>query len=630
MRTVLLATLLALAALAPDLRAQVAGPDTTRGLESRGCCLGEVEDGAEVKDFSVEGTHALSSSTVKHALFTEEGGFWPWSDDPLFSKDEFLKDLRRVYVLYQRNGYFDAELESYSARMDGEGVRVSLTVSEGEPTLVDSLAIEGLEPLDGAELVEEMRQRIPLQDGDVFNEADLFASRDTLEIAFRNRGYAYAQVLLEYRIDKPAHSARVAYTVDAGDRYYVGAVEVEGSRPQDRQLVLDQINLTRGDPYSLQGIQESRRNLYELGLFRQAQIEPRDEVRGDTLDFLVQVAPASTHAVRVGLGYATEDQLRLSTAWIDRNFFGHAGQFEVRGGYSALERELSLNYRRPAFLLPPLVLQANAFLLDEVEDNYTVQRVGGSVSGNYLRGVHWTGFGSLTVERDEYSAFDEGVLIPELGREFVNPSRLVFLSGGISYNSTDSAFQPTRGWISSLAYIVGVPTLGGDYGFQRLVHQTSHYIEVREGWVLAARVRPGVIFGYGGEKDRVPLFQRLFAGGSNSVRGYQRRELGPKDDPDAFGQERDPEPVGGRGLLEGSVEIRFPVAGSLRGVAFVDAGNVWSDPDQISAGDLEYTPGTGLRYQTPVGPIRLDVARRMDGEESLPRYVFHISIGEAF
>jgi outer membrane protein insertion porin family len=578
----------------------------------------------------LEGTDALSSSTVKHSLFTEEGGFWPWSDDPLFSRDEFLKDLRRVYVLYQRNGYFDAELESYSVRMDGEKVRASITVSEGEPTLVDSLAVEGLEPLDGADLVEEVRERIPLRQGQVFNEADLFASRDTLETAFRNRGYAYAQVLLEYRIDKPGRSASVVYTVDAGDRYYVGAVEVEGSRPQDRQLVIDQVNFRRGDPYSQQRILESRRNLYELGLFRQVQIEPRDEVRGDTLDLLVQVAPASTHAVRVGLGYATEDQLRVSASWIDRNFFGHAGQLEVRGGYSTLERELSLNYRRPAFILPPLVLQANAFLLDEVEDNYTVQRVGGSVSGNYLRGRRWTGFGSLTVERDEYFAFDAGVLIPELGREFVNPSRLLFLSSGVSYNTTDSAFQPTRGWIISLVYQIGIPALTGDYGFHRFVQQTSHYVEVREGWVLAARIRPGIIFGYGGEKDRVPLFQRLFAGGSNSVRGYQRRELGPKDDPDAFGQERAPEPVGGRGLLEGSAEIRFPIAGNLRGAAFVDAGNVWSDPNEISPGDLEYTPGAGLRYQTPVGPIRLDVARRMDGEESLPRYVFHISIGEAF
>ena len=517
-------------------------------------------------------------------------------------------------------------------RPSGEGVAVALTVSEGEPTRVETLTIEELEPLDGAELEAEMLDRIPLRQGEVFSEADLLGSRTVLEQEFQNRGYVYATVLLEYRIDKDARTANVIYSVDAGDQYTIGETRIEGYDPDDLELVRGQLQFASGELYDRQDILDSQRNLYQLGLFRRVLIEPQlASVRGDTVDVLVSLAPAPTHVVRVGIGYGTEDQFRIRSSWLDRNLFGQARQLEVRGQYSKLEREGAITYREPAFLVPELDFLASAFLRFEIEPNYTVERVGATVRSSYRVGRRWLARVGLTAERDEFSAFDEGVLIPELGREFINPSRLVYAEGGISFDSTDSLFQPSSGSIINLSHQVGLPVLTGDYAYQRTTVLLTRYYEVREGWVLAGKLLPGFIFGYGGDKNRVPLFQRLFAGGASSVRGYERRQLGPKDDPRSFGQERNPEPVGGRALLETSVELRFPLRGSLSGVAFVDAGNVWSDPDQISPGDLEYTPGAGLRYRTPVGPIRLDVARRMSKEEDfLPRWVFHISIGSAF
>jgi outer membrane protein assembly complex protein YaeT len=618
--------------LPAGLAAQEVSPDTTRPLHERGCCLSDVRDGAKVKKFEIHGNRALDDSTIERSLYTSESGFWPWSDDYFLSTTEFLKDLERIHVLYQRNGYFGAELVSYDVRPSGDGARVSLTISEGEPTRVETLSIEELEPLDGAALQEEMRKRISLKQGEVFNEQDLLASRDLLENEFKNRGYVYAQVLLEYRIDKEARTATVTYSVDAGDQYTIGEIRIEGYDPDDLDLVRGQLEFASGELYDRQDILDSQRNLYELGLFRRVQIEPQlASVRADTVDVLVSVAPAPTHVVRVGVGYGTEDLIRVRSSWLDRNLFGQARQLEVRGQYSKLDREAAVTYRQPTFLVPEANFLASAFLRFEIEPNYTVKRVGATLRTGYRVGHRWQARVGLTAERDRFSEFDEGVLIPELGREFINPSRLLYAEGGISFDNTDSLFQPSRGSTVNLAHQVGLPVLGGDYAYQRTTLLVTHYIEVREGWVLAGKLLPGVIFGYGSEKDRVPLFQRLFAGGANSVRGYERRELGPKDDPKSFGQDRDPEPVGGRGLLETSLEIRFPLRGNLSGAAFVDAGNVWSDPDQISVGDLKVTPGAGVRYRTPVGPIRLDVARRTSSDEDfLPKWVFHISIGSAF
>ena len=586
-----------------------------------------------MKGLDIRGNDALDGSTVESALYTtESGGLLWWKNEELFSKEEFLKDLERLHILYQRNGYFDAELVSYEVAPSGEGVDVSLTVSEGEPTRVDTLAIEGLDLLNGEELTEEMRDRIPLKQEEVFNEPDLVTSRTLLENEFQNRGYVYATVLLEYRIDKDERTASVTYSVDAGDQYYIGERRIEGYDPEDLDLIEGQLEFASGELYDRQDILDSQRNLYELGLFRRVLIEPQlASVRGDTVDVLVSVAPAPTHVVRVGVGYGTEDRIRLRASWLDRNLLGGARQLEVRGQYSQLEREAAITYRQPTMFVPELTFLSTAFLRFEIEPNYTVERVGATVRSNYRVGRRWQARGGVTSERDEFSEFDEGVLIPELGREFINPSRLLFADLGVSFDNTDSLFQPSRGSLINLSHQIGLPVLGGEYAYNKTTLLVTRYVEITEGWVLAGKILPGVIFGYSGENDRVPLFQRLFSGGANSVRGYERRQLGPKDDPEAFGQERDPEPVGGRALFETSVELRFPIRGNMSGAMFVDAGNVWSDPDEMAIGDLKYTPGAGIRYRTPVGPIRLDVARKTASDEDfLPKWVFHISIGSAF
>ena len=174
-------------------------------------------------------------------------------------------------------------------------------VFEGEPTFVDTLAIEGLDLLNGEELTAEMRDQIPLQQDEVFNEPDLLESRTLLENEFQNRGYVYATVLLEYRIDKDERTASVTYSVDAGDQYYVGETRIEGYDPDDLDLIQGQLEFASGEVYDRQDILDSQRNLYELGLFRRVLIEPQlASVRGDTVDVLVSVAPAPTHIVRVG------------------------------------------------------------------------------------------------------------------------------------------------------------------------------------------------------------------------------------------------------------------------------------------------------------------------------------------
>lgn len=626
--------------LTPIVARSQTASDSLGPLESRGCCLDEIPDGAEVTDFKIDGNRALDDPTIKRALFTDESGWLPWSPSFRFDKDEFLKDLRRIHILYQRHGYFNAQLESYLVeRTSGDELDVVLRIREGEPTVVDSLGVEGLEAIDGEELRTELIDRMPLQQGEIFTELDLNVSRDTLEATFQNRGYAFATVLLEYRIRRDLDSATVTYTVDPGDVYYFGDVRIVGEEADDEHLLTRQLAFNKGEKYNRNATLTSQRRIYDLALYSRVDISPQlASLRGDTVDVVVTVVESKHHVVRAGVGFGSEDLLRAQASWLDRNFLGGARQIEVRAGYSRIEREGAVTYRQPSIFLPDLSFQGTAFLRFEIETNYSVERLGATTRWAYTLSPLSQLRVSSTWELDDFSNLDEGVLVPELGRDFLDPSRLFFVDLSVSHDTSDSLFRPTRGYKISAGYQLALPVLTTDYAYHKVTVLGTYYRAVREGWVLAFKLLPGAIFTYSGDPEedpdgqgRVPLFQRLFAGGASSVRGYERRQLGPKDDPERFGQDRDPEPVGGNALLETSVELRFPLRGKIRGAAFVDAGNVWREPGDISPGDLKITPGVGIRYDTIVGPIRIDVGHRTDSaEEFLPRWVFHISIGNAF
>ena len=144
-------------------------------------------------------------------------------------KRQFLDDLQRIYILYHRHGYFAFELESYEIQSRDGDVRITLRVSEGAPTLVDAVTLEGFESIDDEDLEAELRDRLPMKAGAIFKEDDLIASRNMLESGFKNRGFAFAQVLLEYRIRKAQRTATVTYSVDPGDVYYFGQIDVAGA-----------------------------------------------------------------------------------------------------------------------------------------------------------------------------------------------------------------------------------------------------------------------------------------------------------------------------------------------------------------------------------------------------------------
>ena len=484
---------------------------------------------------------------------------------------------------------------------------------------------------------EQLLQRIPLKQGDVFNEAKIDSSQAILTAEFQNRGHAFAEVLREYAIRKDERSAAVTFTIYPGEVYHFGDVTIEGETSVSQKLIRGQVQFGKGDLFRLDRVYDTQRRLYQLNLFRRVQVEPQyDAAVADTLPVGISVADADEHLVRLGLGYGTEDFFRASASWLDRNFLGGARQARLAAEYSSRRRGGTASLTQPNVLVDDLSATATGFFGEELEDSYDVRRLGGTARITHEISGDLRSYYGLNIERDDFLRVDEDVQGEILGPNFINPSTLSYVEFGLLLDDTDDLFSPTRGMTAHLDYHLANTVLTGDYQYHRLTLLVTKYVEVRDGWVLAFKVLPGVLEPYGsvatdGDSAVVaPLFERLFSGGSTSVRGYQRRRLGPLAGEDCENNFDDCDPIGGEALLEGSAELRFPLFGNFRGVAFVDAGNVWLDRGDVSLSELRYTPGVGVRYATPIGPVRFDVGFKTNGDDPGPGMVLHFSIGNAF
>jgi outer membrane protein assembly complex protein YaeT len=617
-----------------------AGQAQEVSIEPRGGVpLEELPAQAAVEEFEIAGADAFSGSQIKRRLHTEAKSGLPFfRKTKRLNKEEFLKDLRRVVVFYQQNGYFDADVEGYRAEReaDGKGVRLAIFVREGEPSSIDTLRLEVAEGEELRELtLEDLRQTLSLREGDVFSEARIDSAQATLTATLQNRGYAFAEVLKEYRIDKEARRATLIFTAYPGGLYRFGRVRIEGDTDISEKLIRGQVLFEPGQLYELDRVYGTQRKLYQLNLFRRVEVEPEYEAPvGDSLPVTIRVTRAKEHLVRLGAGYGSEELVRGSASWLDRNFLGGARQARVLLEGSKLRRLASASLTQPNVLFPDLSATGTMFYSQDREEGYHVRRTGGSGRINHEVSPSVRTFYGFNLEHDRFTEIDSVEVVRALlGEQFLNPSTLAYLEVGALLDTTDDIFSPTEGFTVNLNYHLANKWALGDYEYHRVTLLATHYREIARGWVVALKVLPGIIDPFGASAAdtvvAVPLFERLFAGGSTSVRGYQRRRLGPlsgsPDDPD---EERDP--VGGEALLEGSAELRFPLFGNFRGVVFLDAGNVYPEPAEISLSELRYTPGVGLRYATPIGPVRIDAGFKTKSEDPGPRVVFHFSIGNAF
>jgi len=587
-----------------------------------------------------EGNHEVGNSALRDALITKPRRWFAlWQDHPGFDPYTFRTDLNRIRALYRSRGYYHAVVTSdVQVPSQGDLVNVTVSIEEGAPVRVTDvdLGIEGATLSSQSEQL--LRHDIPLQPGDVFEEGRYERGRSALRDWFRQRGYARVTVEKSAHVDVRDDTATVRYQVDSGPPCVFGAFTVSGLQDVDPEVVRREIAFRPGEPFQQSLIDKTRKNLDALHLFRSVRLID-DTSREEAVNIDIAVAEAERHEVKLGVGYETEEGIRGTAGWRDYDFLGGARQLGVSVRISQLYRTIAADFLQPHF--PSQTSRVRLIFLQEQtqETTYTLNET------RVMPRLEWEITPRLTTYAFYRASLD---FLPQSDIKTAvrkalpqaHPSRSVEsgLGVGLDLNETDDLVNPTRGGIARFSVEPVGANFGGDVDLVRVIGEGRLYVPLPYRFGAAGRTRFGSQDTTNGSAQ-IPLFERFYAGGIGSVRGYARRRVGPLASQllplsvcNAHGKNfiDCDQPVGGKSLVELSAELRRPVTETIDVIGFLDAGQVSLHSWDFPIGDLQYGIGVGARYRSVIGPLRVDLGFPLDRRGDDGWWQVYLAVGDTF
>ena len=588
----------------------------------------------------IEGNKALASSYLLPRLALTAALNRRSIDDY-----NLLLDTQRIKTAYEKLGYFAVDVEARQERK-GNALTVVFAVKEG-PRAHSRVQIAGL-PDDVS--FDKARAVVPIDDGERFDYDKYDAAKDPLLHLLLDAGYAHAEVEGSVIADRAHALATIRFAISAGPHTTFGEITVAGADGLLADSVIARIAFSAGDPYSQSKLEATQTAIYGTGLFASVRVEPDRDNLNAVVPIKITVTTITKNEVSAGGGFGLDPltyNARLRGGWVRHDFITPLTtlNIDLRPEY-AVEREtcdfsdlLSCKRDFRGRLLGTLTQQDLVF-----------PDVKGEVEGG-LDYVVWEPFAVLGahVRLGLSSKFFEKKLEVRLGWQFgvydfpdvfVDKPTQVLLgidhvnyvgayTGALVLDLRDKPIEPTRGFYAEARLTKGTPFAGGDFSYVEVNSDLRGFVPLGPT-VLAMRARVGAIIG------DVPATERFYGGGISSMRGFGQRRLSPYAPSEFDGNLL---PIGGAGLLEGSIELRFPLGSpwglAIGGVAFFDAGNVTLAASQIDPFDLFYATGFGLRWLSPIGAVGLDVGFRLNNFTSSEpgseeRIVPQIAVSEAF
>lgn len=601
--------------------------------------------------------------------------------------DQALGDIMSAY---QNLGFLSVNVGPAIPTFEGNQVVVEIPVREGVQTFVRSVSYHGNDAVDSAELLRLATEttsgkeaQAPLEPGSAFSSTGIEDARIAAIRAYRDRGYVYARIFSDVTLSDDRQWADVAYRFEEGPQVRIGRVLVRGNRFTREGVIRSRITLRSGDIYRLDQALTDQRAIGALGVFSSVRVKLIDEEKpAETKDLIAEVVERDRQPFEISPGLSTADGPRLLLSYSHINVLGTASIatlsakvnrqifFDLYGQYSEvlkdryrsfstlqqIERELRAGIHSPRVVLWPL---KPAFRLDLVQErtnviSYSLDSTALIAGIDTYPGKRWTvslepqiSYTSLQCPSNSDCTGDVASLRPDRPRLDRGTRRTFKIGPSIIYDHRDSVFNPTRGFYASLKsfYAIGdlrtqdTPAPVRFITTQGLVN--AYFPMPFLGMVLAISTRGGVIANFG---EAIPIDERFFLGGRDTLRGYVERTLIPQDvcviSEGTAGPTRckssivrtpgqPPITPGGETYMLIKTELRIPLAERFSLGLFLDAGNLWFSTPTSETFALRYGTGAGIRYATPVGALALDLGVNPDQrpQNAEARLQVHFSVG---
>jgi len=585
------------------------------------------QDNIEVGKIRIQGQNPLRRSSIKENMLLEPGSWFKQKvqkkDPQVFTHELLEKDLFRIERLYQKSGYLSATANVETKIRRNKKIDIRIQIDPGNPVKISKVDYK-LE--SGKELKETLPRRnyrsiyygsqsIP---NVVFKDEIIYGDQLLIAGEFNSAGYPYARVGYDLKVDTVDNLADITWEINKGIVARFGPTTITGNERISNKLIYKQLSYEENDTWSGKSIEDTQDQIYSLGVFRIVSFKAQiTDTLKEKIPLTIQVEEAPRWTTRFGAGYGREDGIRAFGEFQYLGFLTQTSRLDLFAKHSGLEPyHFYLRFSQPALFIPMNTLSIYPYLKSANEPAYELRKFGINISmlqnfSNVLNtsfGVEIEDVSIDSAGNDFYRSEDEDL-------EYYRKSSILL---GAIFNNAEPILDPVQGYVISFSLKSNGNFLYTDVPFNRILGEYKSYHGLGTRVILALKVKAGAIF-QGQDELEIPVDERFFAGGSYSVRGWKRSDLGPKDENEV--------PIGGNSLLEGSVEFRIQTLKSTILALFCDAGNVWSNSYSFHPGDLHYAAGIGLRIKTPIGPAGVDFARPVFESGS---WQFHLNIGHSF
>jgi outer membrane protein insertion porin family len=619
----------------------------------------------EVRQVRFLGNAHVKDSELKGAMGTQEGGWLSFlTSSGTYREDAFDRDLLLLTAFYYDKGYINVKLGKPEIELsaDKRYLYISIPIDEGLPYTLGKIDFKGdlLRPKDDYYKIMTVHQ------GELFNRSHLGSDIQKLNDLYKDAGYAYVNVQPLTAIDAQKRIVDVTFEVQKGNPVYFGRINIRGNTKTRDKVIRRELRVAEGDIYNQTRLDRSKKLVQALGYFEKVEMSTKaQEGNPDKVDVNFEVSERATGTFQIGAGFSSVENFIGQAQVAQNNLFGRGTTLQLQAQISSLRQLFSLRYLDPYFLDTKLTFAFSAYnsLLFYPSFNRTAR--GGDLTWGYLLGDYVRVFGTYKLENVDVKQ-NQGTAAAggPFGQATVSNGTItnLFRSGwtssirlSMNYDSRDDRMFPKKGMFHSLAVEFADPIIASTTAYTRVNGFARFYRPIWGPFIFRANIEAGYIFSR--SSQGVPIYERYFLGGINTIRGFQLFSLGPKVNPLA---QQEPNSqltnfnIGGNLQLILNTEIEFPIfsAVQIKGVVFFDAGNAYNTetdrycpsansfkgtPEVFNPctpyptfSNLRYSVGFGFRWFSPIGPLRFEWGIPLNKQKGEDPIVFEFTIGNFF
>jgi len=576
-----------------------------------------------IKDIRFEGNTVFDDGDLKDAMETKKKWFLSWMTGRGNYNEMLLQqDLGRLTDLYFNDGYVRVKVrEPVISLVDNDKHMLLLIhIDEGPQYRISKVDAQG----DLMQEKEDLLQLVDLKPGDVFSRNKLRAGVGVLTDVYADQGYAYANVTPLTRTDDETKSIDVMLDIEQGLQVSVDRIEITGNAKTRDKVIRREMKLVEGELFSATDLKRSKARINNLGFFEAVDVSTSPGSAEDKMNVTVNVQERATGTFSVGAGYSSVDGVVGQGSITQENFLGRGLRLNLAGSIGSDSTSYQLGVTDPYFMDTRWTLGFEIYQTTREWDEYSRDATGFALKAGHPVGEYSR---LLAVYRLEFAdVYDIDFFASDTIKDQEGTSTVSSVTTTYSYNTTDNRLDPSAGTDLNASWeFAGI---GGTEHFSKYILNVRHFWPFVWNTVLSARGQIGYVHDWQSNED-VPIDERFYLGGISTIRGFENREVGPRDEFGDF--------IGGETEAFFNFEFIFPLYEELKikGVTFFDVGNAWSkddywDEDDQVFGSWRYSTGAGIRWLSPLGPMRFEYGINLDARDYESDSKFDFMIGRFF